>query len=73
MNKVDNIEQLTIAIYQTNQFFIQKVQKQVNTALTLRNWLIGYQKLNTNNPVKTGQNMANNCLKLLLKALQPRN
>ncbi len=42
MNQVNNIEQLTTAIYQTNQFFIQKVQKQINTALTLRNWLIGF-------------------------------
>lgn len=42
MSKVNNIEQLSSAIQQTNHFFLSKVQKQVNTALTLRNWLIGY-------------------------------
>jgi len=41
MNTVNNLEQLTTAIQQTNTFFLNKVQKQVNTAMTLRNWLIG--------------------------------
>jgi predicted nuclease of restriction endonuclease-like (RecB) superfamily len=36
------MEQLTATIQQTNQFFLNKVQKQVNTALTLRNWIIGF-------------------------------
>jgi hypothetical protein len=30
------------AIQHTNQFFLGKVQRQVNTSLTLRNWVIGY-------------------------------
>ncbi len=42
MNTVNNLEQLTTAIQQTNTFFLNKVQKQVNAAMTLRNWLIGY-------------------------------
>jgi DUF1016 N-terminal domain len=41
MNTVNNFEQLTTAIQQTNTFFLNKVQKQVNAAMTLRNWLIG--------------------------------
>ncbi len=36
------MEQLTATIQQTNQYFRNKVQKQVNTSLTLRNWVIGY-------------------------------
>jgi predicted nuclease of restriction endonuclease-like (RecB) superfamily len=42
MNTVNNLEQLTTTIQQTNQYFLNKVQKQVNTALTLRNWIIGF-------------------------------
>ena len=38
----NNFESLAITIQQTNSFFLEKVQRQVNTALTLRNWLIGY-------------------------------
>lgn len=41
-NQISNIEQLTVAIYQTNDYFLKQVQKQVNAALTLRNWIIGY-------------------------------
>jgi predicted nuclease of restriction endonuclease-like (RecB) superfamily len=36
-----NIETLVDSIKETNQYFLNKVQKQVNTALTLRNWIIG--------------------------------
>lgn len=35
------LENLTTAIQDTNSFFLNKVQKQVNVAMTLRNWLIG--------------------------------
>lgn len=35
------LENLTTAIQDTNRFFLGKVQKQVNVAMTLRNWLIG--------------------------------
>ena len=39
---VNNIDNLTNTISQTNTFFLDKVQKQVNSAMTLRNWVIGY-------------------------------
>ena len=38
----NNLELLTNAIDQTNQFFLRRVHKQVNVAMTLRNWIIGY-------------------------------
>lgn len=42
-NEVTNtLEHLTISIQETNTFFLNKAQKQVNTSLTLRNWVIGY-------------------------------
>lgn len=42
MNTVRNLEQLTNTIQQTNQYFLLQAQKQVNTSLTLRNWVIGF-------------------------------
>ena len=39
---VNSLPQLVDAIQRTNQFFLNQVQKQVNTSLTLRNWIIGY-------------------------------
>ncbi len=42
MDKLNNIEQVTYAILQTSRFFTQRVEKQVNVAMTLRNWMIGY-------------------------------
>ena len=39
---VYNFESLATTIQQTNSFFLDKVQRQVNTALTFRNWIIGY-------------------------------
>jgi hypothetical protein len=42
MNTVKNLEQLTTTIQQTNQYFLAQAQKQVNTSLTIRNWVIGY-------------------------------
>lgn len=38
---MNTFENLTEAIQSTNTFFLNKVQKQVNVAMTLRNWLIG--------------------------------
>ena len=35
-------DDLILDIHQTNLFFNQQVVKQVNTMLTLRNWLIGF-------------------------------
>ncbi|WP_440135063.1 PDDEXK nuclease domain-containing protein [Chitinophaga sancti] len=37
-----NIETLVNSIKETDHYFLSKVQKQVNTALTLRNWIIGF-------------------------------
>jgi DUF1016 N-terminal domain len=42
VSQVNNLEGLAKAIQQTNQLFLNQVQKQVNTAMTLRNWMIGY-------------------------------
>jgi hypothetical protein len=39
---VNSLSQLVDVIQRTNQFFLNQVQKQVNTSLTLRNWIIGY-------------------------------
>lgn len=41
MNQKNNLERLTNTIQETNQFFINRVRKQVNVAMTLRNWIIG--------------------------------
>lgn len=41
IQKMKTLENLTTAIQDTNRFFLSKVQKQVNVAMTLRNWLIG--------------------------------
>jgi hypothetical protein len=37
-----NLEQLIVTIQETNEYFLKQVQKQVNTAFTLRNWIIGF-------------------------------
>ena len=42
MEQITNLELLATAIHKVNSFFVEKVQKQVNSALTLRNWIIGY-------------------------------
>lgn len=41
MKQINNLEILSKTIEETNQFFINRVQKQVNVAMTLRNWIIG--------------------------------
>jgi hypothetical protein len=40
--EVINIEKLVSSIQETNHYFFYPAQKQVNTALTLRNWIIGF-------------------------------
>ena len=40
MQKIRTLENLTTAIQGTKRFFLNKVQKQLNVAMTLRNWLI---------------------------------
>ena len=37
-----DLEGLVSSIQKANRFFLDQVQKQVNTSLTLRNWIIGY-------------------------------
>lgn len=37
----NNLEGLAKAIQQTDAYFLQKAQKQVNTSHTLRNWMVG--------------------------------
>jgi len=37
-----DIQELVLLISETQQFFKQQAQRQVNTALTLRNWLFGF-------------------------------
>ena len=39
---VSNLKLLANAIQLTSHFFLTQVQKQVNIALCLRNWIIGY-------------------------------
>lgn len=39
---INNLEGLAKIIQQTNAYFLNKAQQQVNTALTIRNWLIGF-------------------------------
>lgn len=39
---INNLENLINAIQQTNQFFLDQAQRQVNRALTMRNWVIGF-------------------------------
>jgi hypothetical protein len=39
---IADIKELVNAIQKTNRFFLNQVQKQVNTSFTLRNWMIGY-------------------------------
>jgi len=41
-DKVGGMSELVHAIQNTDQFFKNQAQKQVNTALTLRNWIIGF-------------------------------
>ena len=41
MKQINSLEILLKTIEETNQFFINRVQKQVNVAMTLRNWIIG--------------------------------
>ncbi len=41
IHNMKTFENLTTAIQDTNSFFLNKAQKQVNIAMTLRNWLIG--------------------------------
>lgn len=39
---ISTLTNLVNAIQQTNDFFLEQVQRQVNKALTVRNWMIGF-------------------------------
>lgn len=41
IQQITNINILANAILQTNEYFLNQAQRQVNTTLTLRNWIIG--------------------------------
>jgi hypothetical protein len=40
--KTGGMGELVLAIRKANQFFRDQAQRQVNTSLTLRNWIIGF-------------------------------
>src|SRR5688572_24791320 len=69
---INNLEKLTTTIQEVNTYFLTKVQKQVNTSLTLRNWLIGFILLSMNRAVKTGLHMARSSIRPLSERLAKR-
>lgn len=81
MNNVNSLEQLTAIIQQTNTYFLNRVQQQVNTALTIRNWLIGFYiveyEQNGGDRARYGTSLLKALAKRLLekgiKSLQERN
>jgi predicted nuclease of restriction endonuclease-like (RecB) superfamily len=78
---VNNFESLATTIQQTNSFFLDKVHKQVNTALTLRNWIIGYYIVEYEQSGKDKADygaalfkaIAQRLIKMGVKSLQERN
>ena len=81
ISSVNNFESLATTIQQTNSFFLDKVQRQVNTALTLRNWIIGYYIVEYEQSGKDKADyglglfkaIAKRLLKMGVKSLQERN
>lgn len=41
-SKIGGMSELVLAIGKANQFFRDQAQRQLNTSLTLRNWIIGF-------------------------------
>jgi predicted nuclease of restriction endonuclease-like (RecB) superfamily len=78
---VNSFEGLATTIKQTNLFFLDKVQRQVNTALTLRNWIIGYYIVEYEQSGKDRAEyglglfkaIAKRLIKMEVKSLQERN
>jgi predicted nuclease of restriction endonuclease-like (RecB) superfamily len=78
---VNSFEGLATTIKQTNLFFLDKVQRQVNTALTLRNWIIGYYIVEYEQSGKDRADyglglfkaIATRLIKMEVKSLQERN
>jgi hypothetical protein len=64
---LSGINDLVHAIEKTNQFFLEKVQQQVNSSLTLRNWMIGHYLIeyeqNGKDRAKYGENLYDNLAK----------
>ncbi len=77
----NNLDHVVTNIQQTNSFFLDKVHRQVNTALTLRNWIIGYYiveyeqsgKDKADYGVGLFKAIAKRLLKMGVKSLQERN
>ncbi|MBX2919693.1 MAG: hypothetical protein KF741_10670, partial [Ferruginibacter sp.] len=75
------MEKLADVIKETNTYFLNKTQQQVNTALTIRNWLIGFYiveyEQNGNDRATYGTGLLKVLAKRLLekgiKSLQERN
>ena len=80
-SSLNNFESLATTIQKTNSFFLDKVQKQVNTALTLRNWIIGYYIVEYEQSGKDRADyglglfkaIAKRLIKMEVKSLQERN
>lgn len=80
-SSINNFESLAATIQQTNSFFLDKVQRQVNTALTLRNWIIGYHIVEYEQSGKDRADyglglfkaIAKRLIKMGVKSLQERN
>jgi len=80
-SSLNNFESLATTIQQTNSFFLDKVQRQVNTALTLRNWIIGYYIVEYEQSGKDRADyglglfkaIAKRLIKMEVKSLQERN
>lgn len=78
---LNTLENLAATIQDTNNFFLDKVHKQVNTALTLRNWVIGYYIVEYEQCGKDRADyglgllkaIAKRLIKLGVKSLQERN
>jgi predicted nuclease of restriction endonuclease-like (RecB) superfamily len=80
-SSVNNFESLATTIQQTNSFFLDKVKRQVNTSLTLRNWIIGYYIVEYEQSGKDKADyglglfkaIAKRLIKMGVKSLQERN
>ncbi len=67
---MDNIEKLVISIRETNQYFLEQVQKQVNVALTVRNWVVGYYIIEYEQSGEDRASYGDRLLKILAPRLQ---
>ena len=80
-SSINNFESPATTIQQTTSFFLDKVQRQVNTALTLRNLIIGYHIVEYEQSGKDRavygvgllKAIAQKLIKLGVKSLQERN